>query len=165
MFNWKKNKNQKYNRKRFEDIVSDKRFNSLETIFKNLQEGRELKDEEIKEAYELFSKSIQTNTISAAELEFVIIASICAYKPHLTKDLLTQPLLMLVWSFGNKITSKTVIEFIEGYILHQKAKPYGGLPSLKAEIWLKEYFRNNRSLVQSKLERVIKQNNEELEII
>ena len=114
------------------------------------------------EAYYKFSSQIQTNTLSAAELEFVIVATIAANKPNLSEELLAKPFLMLVWTFGDKINSKTVTQFIDGYILHEKAQPYGGLPGEKAVRWLKEYFAQNDEAVQRKLDEVIAQNNDEL---
>ncbi|MCB9033093.1 MAG: hypothetical protein H6553_04590 [Chitinophagales bacterium] len=119
-------------------------------------------DEEVKESYYKFSNRIQTNTISAAELEFVIVATIVVHKPQLTEELLYQPLLMLVWSFGNEIDCETVIKFVDGYILHEKAKPYGGIPDVDAVNWLNQYFKNNKVIIQRKLIEVIKKNNEEL---
>ena len=162
MFSWKRNRNLKKNRRRFEEIVSDSRHNHLESIFKGFKEGRELSDGEVIEAYHKFSSEIQTNTISAAELEFVIVATIAVNKPNLSIRLLAQPLLMLVWSFGDKITSETVVQFVNGYILNDKAEPYGGIPGSKAVNWLKDYFKNNYKVVQRKLDEVIDENNKEL---
>ena len=165
MFNWTKNRARKKNKKRFLSIVSDRRSNYLELLFKDFESGIEISDEKVLEAYDKFSKNIQTNTISAAELEFVIVATIISYKPHLTERLLSQPLLMMVWSFGDKINFETVTEFVEVHILNEKAEPYGGIPGDKAMKWLKEYFRKNENQVQKKLLEVIEKNNEELEKI
>lgn len=150
---------------RFEGIVTDSRHNNLESIFRGFKEGKEFNDREVLDAYHKFSSTIQTNTISAAELEFVIVATIAANKPNLSSQLLTQPLLMLVWSFGDEINNETVTQFIDGYILSDKAEPYGGIPDDTAVDWLKTYFKNNQEDVQRKLKEVIDKNNEELENI
>ncbi len=150
---------------RFEGIVSDSRHNYLESIFRGFKQGKELSNREVLNAYHKFSAKINTNTISAAELEFVIVATIAANKPNLSLQLLDKPLLMLVWSFGDEINSETVTQFIDGYILSDKAEPYGGIPDDTALDWLKTYFNNNQEDVQRKLKEVIDKNNEELEKI
>jgi len=92
----------------------------------------------------------------------VIVATICSNNPKLTNELLRTPLLLLVYSFGNKITYDTILKFISGYILHPNAEPYGGIPNEKAILWLNEYFKNNEDTVRTILENVIEINNKEL---
>lgn len=58
------------NRRRFDSIISDKRFNFLEDIYKRLlANDTTLTDKEILDNYYRFSDNIQSNTIAAAELE------------------------------------------------------------------------------------------------
>jgi hypothetical protein len=152
------------NRKRFTAIISDKRSNYLEDVFKRLEEeDPTLSDSEILDKYYKFSDAIQTNTFAAAELEWVAISQLCAYRPHLTDILIRRGLLSIVWSIGDAITSEDVLEFIRQRILMPNVDPYGGLPPDKGLKWLTETLPLEKKLIKNVLTEVIAQNNLELE--
>jgi len=146
------------NRLRFESVITDQRFNYLENIYKRLFENDDsLKDSEILSAYFKFSDSIQTNSFSAAELEWVIISVICHYRPHLMETLMRRGLLAIVYSLGTDIDWFTVGQFIDRYILSDEVEPYGGLPPEIGQVWLKNLVTFHKELVQKVLLEVIEQ--------
>lgn len=150
-------------RKRFDSIINDKRFNYLENIFiKIYRDDKTLTDEEILDGYYKFSDKIQTNTFSAAELEWVTISVLCYFHPNLTEKLIRRGLLSIVYSLGDDIDWFTVKEFIEKQILSDKADPYGGLPPIEGQIWLKSLLPSQKEVVQKVLDDVIKENKKEL---
>ena len=146
------------NRLRFESIITDQRFNYLENIYKRLFENDDsLKDSEILSAYFKFSDSIQTNSFSAAELEWVIISVICHYRPNLMETLMKRGLLAIVYSLGADIDWFTVGQFIDKRILSDEVEPYGGLPPEIGQVWLKNLVTFHKELVQKVLLEVIEQ--------
>ncbi len=152
------------NRVRFDKIVSDKRFNSLESIYKRLFDNdNRLTDDEILDAYFKFSDNIQTNTFAAAELEWVTISILCHFRPNLSEKLIRRGLLCIVYSLGDDIDWFTVGQFIDRRILDDKAEPYGGLPPKIGQEWLKNLLPNQKEVVQKVLDDVIEQNRKELE--
>lgn len=154
------------NRQRFDSIISDKRFNFLESIYKRLFENdTTLADKEILDAYFKFSDNIQTNTFAAAELEWVTISVLCHFRTHLTETLLRRGLLTIVYSLGDDIDWFTVKQFIDRQILDSKTEPYGGLPPTVGQEWLKNILPNQKEMVQKVLVDVIEQNRKELENI
>jgi hypothetical protein len=154
------------NRQRFDDIISDKRFNFLEGIYKRLFDNdTTLTDKEILDAYFKFSDSIQTNTFAAAELEWVTTSVLCHFRPHLTETLLRRGLLSIVYSLGDDIDWYTVKQFIERQILYNPNEPYGGLPPAAGQEWLKNLLPNQKETVQKVLVDVIEENRKELENI
>src|SRR3989337_2330416 len=117
------------NRLRFDSIISDSRFNYLEDIYRRLlANDTTLTDELIIQNYLRFSDSIQTNTLAAAELEWVIISVLCFYRPNLTERLIRRGLLCIVYSFGDDIDGEVVLRFIRQRVLAVNSEPYGGLP-------------------------------------
>jgi len=133
------------NRQRFDKIISDKRFNFLETIYKRLfDKDATLTDNEILDAYFKFSDNIETNTFAAAELELVTISVLCHFRPYLTETLLRRGLLSIVWSLGENIDWFTVKQFIDRQILDDKTEPYGGLPPTVGEEWLKKFLPDQK---------------------
>lgn len=154
----------KERQQRFTDIINDKRSDTLAPIFRRLaQNDLTVTDEQILSAYYCFSDRIQTNTFAAAELEWVIVAGLCAHRPRLTETLIRRGLLSIVWSIGDAITSDDVLAFVRYRVLESDAMPYGGLPSNEALIWLKEGLPAQKALVQQVLEDVIEQNKKELD--
>ena len=154
------------NRQRFDSIISDKRFNFLESIYKRLFDNdTTLSDTEILDAYFKFSDNIQTNTFAAAELEWVTISVLCHFRPHLTETLLRRALLSIVYSLGDDIDWFTVKQFIDRQILDNKTEPYGGLPPAVGQEWLKNILPNQKEMVQKVLVEVIEENRKELENI
>jgi hypothetical protein len=152
------------NRQRFNSIISDKRCNFLEEIYKRLlANDTTLTDKQILDSYYKFSDNIQTNTIAAAELEWVIISVICFYRQHLTEELLRRGLLCIVYSWGDTIDSNEVFEFIQQQILAVDVSPYGGLPPEVGMKWLTGMLLSQKGTVQKVLEDVIKQNRIELD--
>ena len=152
-----------YNRQRFDSIISDNRFNYLENIYHRLNnDDVKLTDKEILDNYYLFSDTIQTNTIAAAELEFVIVSILCFYRPQLTEKLLRRPLLSVVYSFGDEINEEHIFSFVKNRLLTPGVKPYGGLPPTNGVKWLTETLPIEQNLVQLVLKDVIRQNREEL---
>jgi hypothetical protein len=134
---------------RFTDIVRDKRFNPLEPVFARVAEqDPTLTDEEILTAYYAFSDRIQTNTFAAAELEWVTVAGLCVYRPHLTALLIRRALLSIIWSIGDDSSSEAVLAFVHQRILADAAMPYGGLPSAAGLTWLKEGLPMQKALIQ-----------------
>jgi hypothetical protein len=153
----------KERQRRFTDIVSDKRSDTLTPIFRRLaQNDSTLTDDQILAAYYAFSDQIQTNTFAAAELEWVTIAGLCTRRPHLTGSLIRRGLLLIVWSIGDAITSDDVLAFVRYRIVESDAMPYGGLPSNEGLAWLNEGLPEQKALVQQVLEEVIEQNKKEL---
>ena len=154
------------NRFRFDNIISDKRFNFLESIYKRLfEKDTELTNDEILEAYIKFSDKIQSNTFAVAELEWVTISVLCYFRPNLTEVLIRRGLLSIVYSLGDDIDWNTVRQFIESRILANNAEPYGGLPPNEGQEWLKELLPAQKELVQKVLVEVIEENRKELENI
>lgn len=146
------------NRLRFESIITDQRFNYLENIYKRLFENDDsLKDSEILSAYFKFSDSIQTNSFSAAELEWVIISVICHYRPNLMETLMKRGLLAIVYSLGADIDWFTVGQFIDKRILNDEVEPYGGLPPEIGQVWLKNLLPFHKELIQKVLLEVIEE--------
>jgi hypothetical protein len=152
---------QQKNRTRFDTVISDTRFNYLEPIFQNFEAGVQVSDAEALDAYEKFSGSIYSNTVSMAELHLVVVATIAAYKPHLAEDLLERPLLYVYLSFGEAVNNEVVVQFVANRILAKDADPYCGIPNKKARRWLKVFFPKNKELVEAKLKEVIAKNEEE----
>lgn len=153
-------------RQRFDSIHSDSRFNFLEEIYRRLSiNDLSLTDEEILDKYYKFSDSIQTNTLSAAELEWVTISIICYHRPNLIEILIRRGLLCIVYSFGDDIHSSTVLEFINRRILLDEVEPYGGLPPDVGIKWLADILPTLQDAVQKVLQDVIEQNRRELEKI
>lgn len=151
---------------RFDVIIADNQSNYLETIYKKLYDNdATLEDQEILDAYFNFSDKIQTNTFAAAELELAVISVICHYKPHLTETLLRRGLLLIVYSLGEDIDWLTVKQFIDRRILDINVKPYGGLPPIIGQNWLKNILPNQKVLIQKVLADVIEENRKELEKI
>jgi hypothetical protein len=152
------------NRQRFDSIISDSRFNYLESIYKRLlNNDTTVTDTEILDAYFKFSDSIQTNTFAAAELEWVTISVPCYFRRNLTETLLRRALLSIVWSLGDNIDWVIVVQFIEKRILADQAEPYGGLPPDIGQKWLKEILPTEKETIQKDLNDVIKQNRIELD--
>lgn len=147
------------NRERFVFIIADNQINYLESVYKRLFDSdNSLTDEEILIAYNNFSEKIQTNTFSAAELEWVIISVLCYYRPALTEILLRRPLLAIVYSLGDDIDWFTVGQFIDKRILAEKVEPYGGLPPNVGQDWLKQLLPAQKETVQKVLLHVIEEN-------
>ena len=154
------------NRLRFESIISDKRFNYLESIYKRLFDNdTTLSDTEILDAYFKFSDGIQTNTFAAAELEWVVISVLCHFRPNLTETLIRSGLLSIVYSLGDDIDWFTVRQFIDRRILADKIEPYGGLPPEVGQQWLKDILPEQKETIQNVLVDVIKENRIELDKI
>lgn len=154
------------NKIRFNQIISDKRFNYLEEIYQSLFENKDaLTDEEILNAYFNFSNKMQSNSFAIAELEWVIISILCHFRPNLTATLLKRPLLAIICSIGDDIDWFTVKQFIDRRILAKNAEPYGGLPPELGVLWLKELLPNKKEKVQKILEIVIEENRKEIENI
>jgi hypothetical protein len=154
------------NRQRFDSIISDKRHNYLDRIYKRLHAGDiTLSDKEILDSYFKFSDGIQTNTFAAAELEWVIISVLCHFRPNLTDVLLRRGLLSIVYSLGDDIDWFTVKQFIDRRILADNLEPYGGLPPEVGLKWLKNILPEQEVLVQKVLEDVINENKIELDKI
>ncbi|HVW95865.1 MAG TPA: hypothetical protein VHA56_07845 [Mucilaginibacter sp.] len=154
------------NKLRFESIHSDNRFNSLESIYKRLKNtDQTLTNYEILEHYLVFSKKIQTNTFSAAELELVSISLLCYFRPELTSTLIRNGLLCIVMSLGDSINFDDILNFIQSRILAKDAEPYGGLPQEEGIKWLREILPESRNAIQDILFEVIKKNQEELDSI
>lgn len=152
------------NRLRFDSIISDKRFDFLEPIYKRLlANDTNLTDKEILDNYYKFSDHIQTNTFAAAELEWVTISLLGFYRPHLTGELIKRGLLSIVYSIGDEINGNDVFEFIHQRIIADNLEPYGGLPPEAGMQWLTEVLPTQKVLVQEVLEEVIRQNRLELE--
>ena len=152
------------NRQRFENIISDNRFNFLEDIYKRLfSNDPSLTNKEILDNYYKFADSIQTNTIAAAELEWVTISVICFHRPNLTEELLRRGLLCIVYSWGDNIDSEHVLDFIRERILAVDVEPYGGLPPNIGVRWLTDVLPTQQEIIQRILEDVIRQNRLELE--
>ena len=154
------------NRLRFDSIISDKRFNYLESIYTRLFDNdTELADAEIVDAYFKFSDNIQTNTFSAAELEWVTISILCHFRPNLTETLIRRGLLSIIYSLGDDIDWFTVGQFIDRRILGENVEPYGGLPPIEGQAWLKELLPAQKETVQKVLVEVIEENKKALENI
>jgi len=154
------------NRRRFNGIISDVRFNYLERIYERLfDEDATLSDAEIVESYFKFSDCIQTNTFSAAELEWVVISVICYFRPSLTGIMLRRGLRSIVWSLGDDVDSFTVLQFIDVRILADEAEPYGGLPPAVGLKWLTDILPTQKEAVQMVLNDVIEENRREFEDI
>lgn len=154
------------NRQRFDNIVSDKRCNYLENIYKRLfANDMTLTNAEILDAYFKFSANIQTNTFAAAELEWVTVSVLCHFRPDLTETLIRRGLLSVVYSLGDDIDWFTVRQFIDRRILADKIEPYGGLPPEVGHQWLKDFLPGQKEKVQKVLDDVIKENRIELEKI
>jgi hypothetical protein len=154
------------NRLRFDTIISDKRFNFLESIYKRLfNKDTGLKDAEILDAYFKFSNNIQTNTFAAAELEWVTISVLCHFRPNLTETLIRRGLLLIVYSLGDDIDWFTAGQFIDRRILADNVEPYGGLPPSEGQEWLKKLLPAQKETVQKVLVHVIEENRKELENI
>ena len=152
------------NRQRFDSIIADNRFNFLEDIYKRLlSNDTTLTDEEIFDSYYKFSNSIQTNTIAAAELEWVTISILCFYRPNMTEELIRRGLLCIVYSWGDNINSEEVLDFIRQRILAVGAEPYGGLPPDVGMRWLTDMLPTQQDAIQKVLVDVIRQNRLELE--
>jgi hypothetical protein len=94
-----------------------------------------------------------------------VISVICHYKPHLTETLLRRGLLLIVYSLGEDIDWLTVKQFIDRRILDINVKPYGGLPPIIGQNWLKNILPNQKVLIQKVLSDVIEENRKELEKI
>ncbi|MFB9108557.1 hypothetical protein [Flavobacterium gyeonganense] len=154
----------KKNRLRFDQIISDKRFNYLEKVFENLFEDKDyLTDEAILNAYFNFSDKMQSNSFAIAELEWTFISVLCQFRPNLTETLLKRPLLAIVYSIGDDIDWFTVKQFIDKRILAKNAEPYGGLPPEPGLLWLEKLLPNQKEKVQKILEIVIEENRQEIE--
>lgn len=105
------------NRRRFDTIHPHNGINSLEEIYTKLAlNDLSLTDEEILDKYYKFSDKIQTNTFSAAELEWVTISIICYYRPNLSEVLIKRGLLCIVYSLGDDIVHRQFYNLLtEGY--------------------------------------------------
>lgn len=153
----------KSNRIRFDTVHSDKRFNFLETVYSRLIAGdTRLTDDEIIESYLNYSNHIQTNSFSAAELEWVTISVLCYYRPHLIQTLIRRGLMSIVYSIGDNIDYRDVLEFIKQRILADNVEPYGGIPSEPGLIWLRDILPTQYEIVQRILTDVIEENKREL---
>ncbi len=150
-----KSKNYKKNRKRFDSIVTDSRFNYFEPIFNDFEKGVEISDDEIILAYKNFASSVYSNTVAMAELHMVLVATIAVHNPNLIEELLERPMLMIYLSFGEKVGNERVVNFIRKRLLAKDAEPYGGLPNKKAMNWLKSFFPKNKELVEKVFDKVI----------
>jgi hypothetical protein len=152
------------NKLRFESIHSDKRFDSLQNIYKRLlSHDQSLADSEILINYSHFSKKIQTNTFAAAELELASISVLCYFRPGLTDILIRNGLLAIVYSLGENIDFDDVVNFVQHRILAVSAEPYGGWPQEEGIKWLSEILPESRDSVKKILIDVIKKNKEELD--
>jgi hypothetical protein len=152
------------NRVRFDNIISDRRFNFLENIYKRLFDNdATLTDAEILETYSKFSENIQTNSFAAAELEWVTISVLCHFRPDLTETLIRRGLLAVVYSLGDDIDWFTVGQFIERRILADNVEPYGGLPPKVGQEWLMNILPGQMETVQRVLFEVIEENRRDLE--
>jgi hypothetical protein len=152
------------NKQRFDSIISDNRFNFLEDIYKRLlSNDATLTDKEILDNYYRFSDSIQTNTIAAAELEWVTVSVICFYRPKLTEELIRRGLLCIVYSWGDNINSEHILDFIRERILAVNVEPYGGKPPETGMKWLTDILPTQQEVIQRIQEDVISQNRLELE--
>jgi len=153
-------------RLRFDSIISDRRFDFLEIIYKRLfDKDTKLTDDEILDAYFKFSNCIQTNTFAAAELEWVTISVLCYFRQNLTESLMRRGLLSIVYSLGDDVDWFTVKQFIDMRILADKVEPYGGLPPSVGQEWLKCLLPAQKEIVQKVLLDVIEENRKELENI
>ena len=156
----------KKNRQRFDSIISDTRFNYLDSIYKRLFESDiNLTDTEVLDAYFKFSNNIQTNTFASAELEWVTISVLCYFRQNLTEILLRRGLLSIVYSLGDDIDWFTVLQFIDKRILADKVEPYGGLPPKVGLKWLTEILPTEKETIQRVLDDVIRENKIELDKI
>lgn len=156
----------KKNRQRFDSIISDTRFNYLESIYKRLfASDTTLTDTEILDAYFNFSNKIQTNTFASAELEWVTISVLCYFRQNLTEILLRRGLISIVYSLGDDIDWYTVLEFIKKRILADNLQPYGGLPPDVGLMWLTIILPKEKMIIQRVLNDVIRENKIELEKI
>lgn len=150
------------NRKRFDDIVSDRRFSYLEPIYNRIFNGdKTLTDDEILTAYISFSDSMQSNSYAIAEIELCIVSVLCAYRPHLSEKLLERPFLAIIASLGDRADYYGVTRFIDDYLLTRGREPYGGLPPKKGTDWLRN-LKTDKKLIESVLERMWIQNEKEL---
>jgi hypothetical protein len=151
------------NRKRFDEIISDKRFPYLKSIYDRLLSGDgTLTDDEILTAYFKFSDLQQSNSYAIAELELVVISVPCYFRPSLSDKLLERPLLAIISSLGDKADYYGVTKFIDDYILKRNIEPYGGLPQKQGTDWLVN-LKSNKGLIEGTLKRMWKQNSDELE--
>jgi hypothetical protein len=152
------------NRQRFDSIISDTRFDFLEDVYKRLlADDTTLTDQQILDNYFRFSDNIQTNTIAAAELEWVTISVLCFYRPNLTEELIRRGLLSIVYSWGDSIDNEHVLDFIQERILAVNAEPYGGLPPDVGMRWLTDILPAQQNTIQRVLEDVVRQNRLEVE--
>ena len=152
------------NRKRFRDVLSDDdEGRALLVTYDQLGKGVDVSDDVIVGAFEKYWPSIQTNCISAAELQFAVIAPVCYYRPHLVDKLIRSGLLSLV-RIGHE-RSEHVLEFVRVYMLRSKVMLYGGIPSKESVIWLRDQLPKDPQYLQRILDEVIEENNKELEKI
>ena len=154
-------KNQKKNRARFKAVISDERFNYLDSVFNDLEKGVFVSDEDVLNAYSQFSVRMASNVVSLGELHFVLTATIASYKPNLAEELLDRPLEMLVVLYGDDLTVEVIKNFIASQILRKDAEPYAGLPNEKAVRWLETFFINNQELVERKIKESIDEHYED----
>lgn len=160
---FRKSENYTKNRKRFESIVSDTRFNYFEPIFNEFEKGVEVSDDEIILAYNNFAGAVYSNTIAMAELHMVLVATIAVHNPRLIEELLERPILMLYLSFGEKVENESIVRFVNNRLLAKDAEPYGGLPNKKAMKWLKNFIPKNPELVERVFDKVIAEEEKDLE--
>jgi len=154
-------KNQKKNRARFKAVISDERFNYLDSVFNDLEKGVFVSDEDVLNAYSQFSAKMASNVVSLGELHFVLTATIASYKPNLAEELLDRPLEMLVVLYGDDLTVEVVNNFITSQILRKDTDAYAGLPNKKAITWLETFFINNQELVERKIKESIAEHYED----
>lgn len=151
------------NRKRFQLIYTDPRFPYLVSIFESLyQEDVTLKNQEILTAYYQFSDQMQSNTFAIGELEFAIVAQICAYRPQLSEPLLERPILSVIYSYGHEIGVEEVLFFVQNRLLQPDVEPYGGLPNAKGMQWLED-LSQQRELLEKVFQKVLTEVRKEME--
>ena len=160
---FKKNKHG-INRERFNDVLTYcNEGQAILTIYDRLDKGDTISDSEIIGVFETYFKTIQTNCISAAELELAIIAPVCYHRHDLIDKIIRQGLLSLVMVGIQK--SEIVVDFVNKHILDRQAEPYGGLPTDNGVKWLTDILPKDLDTLQGILDQVIDGNNKELEKI
>ncbi|MNY63620.1 hypothetical protein D3C86_2006040 [compost metagenome] len=83
----------------------------------------------------------------------------------MTETLIRRGLLSIIYCLGDDIDWFTVGQFLDRRILAGKVEPYGGLPPIVGQKWLKNLLPNQKETVQKVLLEVIEENKKEPENI
>jgi Asp-tRNA(Asn)/Glu-tRNA(Gln) amidotransferase B subunit len=155
------------NRNCFESIHSDKGSGlirpGLKSIYQRLHaDDNTLTDNEILYTYKQFSKSVQTNSFSAADLHLVSISTICYFRPNLTEELIKESLRAILHSLGD-IDYAIIKQYIDERIINKEVESYGGLPDNEGIEWLTKIIINQNDLIKKVIADVIEQNDKELD--